>query len=64
MYGDNTTCDACGDVFDTCNSAARKNHGDFVYYAVVEYNGVDNRICSTCSDLSDDEIKDRLTNYD
>ena len=45
-YGDNTSCDCCGDVFDARNS----NH------LVIK----DKWICNSCTDMDDDKIADRL----
>ena len=45
-YGDNTSCDCCGDVFDARNS----NH------LVIK----DKWVCDSCTDMDDEEIADRL----
>ena len=47
MYGDNTTCDCCGDVFDVRNSP----------HEVVG----DNWVCGSCVEYYDDEeLRERL----
>ena len=51
-YGDNMTCDCCGDVFNARNS------GD-----TVECNGEDKFICSECSELPDEELKEAIAIY-
>ena len=50
MYGDNITCEACCDVFDA------RNDGD-----TVKHNGVDKFVCGACLDLSDEELKEALS---